>query len=150
MQVLEGTQRLSLTWTYQAPHGLDIQRTVFSIDDGITVDDIGLLYHLDNGSAYAIIYDRNDYRTRFKISTSEMATLIINNVTGNERATFQCKLETKSNGYWAYNIRINQLTRKIWPNACYHQSRGGWGNLPFASSYNRGQIVLENGKNMNS
>jgi len=74
---------------------------VFSIDDGITVDVIGVVYHLDDGSAYATIHPRNEYRTRFYISTSEMATLIINEVTERERATFQCRLETRSKGNWA-------------------------------------------------
>ena len=104
---------MPLKWTYQKPVGLDILRTVFSIDDGINVDEIGVVYHFDNGSAFATIQDRNNYRTRFYISTSEMATLIINKVTERERATFQCKLETKSKGDWAYNIRINKPTGKI-------------------------------------
>ena len=113
IQVLQGTTRVPLKWTYRKPHGLDIQQTVFSIDDGIAVDDIGVIYHSDNGSVSATIYDRNDYRTRFEIRKSEMATLIINEVTERERATFKCKLVTKSNGERAYNIRLNKLTGRI-------------------------------------
>lgn len=106
---------MPLKWTYRKPHGLDIQRTVFSIDDGITVDDIGVIYHSDNGSVSATIYDRNDYRTRFDIRKSDhgMATLIINKVTERERATFKCKLVTRPHGEWAYNVRLNKLTGKI-------------------------------------
>ena len=104
---------MPLKWTYRKPHGLGIQRTVFSIEYGMTVDEIGVIYHFEDGSVSATIHDRNDYRTRFDIRKSEMATLIINKVTERERATFKCKLVTRSNGEWAYNIRLNKPTGKI-------------------------------------
>ncbi len=103
--LLRSTQVLK--WNYKMPIGQDLDRIVFSIDDGITVDDIGVIYHDGNGTISTTVYDRNDYRARFNISTSEAATLIIKEVTERERATFQCKLVTVSNGEWAYKIRLN-------------------------------------------
>jgi len=49
----------------------------------------------------AIIFDRNDYRTRFNISHARgVATLIINKVIEREEAVYQCRLTTQAyNGF---------------------------------------------------
>lgn len=112
MQVLLWSTQVSLEWNYTVPNGQDIVQTVFSIDDGIIVDDIGVVYHHGNGSISTTVFDKNDYRARFSISTTKMATLIISEVTERERATFQCKLVTASSGEWAYKIRLNSPTGK--------------------------------------
>ena len=53
-----------------------------------------------------MIRDVKDYQTRFNISRSEVATLIINKVTEREEAVYQCELETKALNEWRYNIRV--------------------------------------------
>ena len=100
LQVLLGSTQVPLRWNYTLLSGT-VLLTTFYIDDGAS-DDIGITV---NGGITAI-NNRNDYQARFAISTSEVATLIINNVTEREEATFQCKL-TASGNTWAYNIRVN-------------------------------------------
>ena len=102
MSVVIGSTQVHLRWSYTLSPGLNLQNTAFAIDDGISSDVIGQLFH---GSGNTAVFDRNDYRTRFAISTSEMATLIINKVTEREEAVYQCELETLSNT-WRYRIRV--------------------------------------------
>ena len=61
---------MHLRWTYTLSPGSTLIST-FSINDGAK-DDIGL-----HSSGVTVVNDRNDYRTRFNISRSEVATLII-------------------------------------------------------------------------
>ena len=92
------------------PNGQKLKQTVFSVDDGISVDDIGIIYYGNDSSISTTVYDRKDYRARFNItSISDGATLIINKVTKREAGlTFQCKLVTVSNGGWAYKILLKK------------------------------------------
>lgn len=97
-----------MRWNYTLPPGSVLATTTFFINDG-TSDGIGSIFHtLDITS----VNDRNDYRTRFTISTSEVATLIINKVTEREEAVYQCKLYEVGNS-WAYNIRVI-IKGKLW------------------------------------
>ena len=49
---------------------------------------------------------------RFDIKKSEVATLIIKNVSAMEDSTFQCAVQT-SEGSWKYNIRL-EITGERW------------------------------------
>ena len=51
------------------------------------------------------VFDKNDYRARFDISASEVATLIIKNVTEREETVYQCKLLTNFSA-WIYRMRV--------------------------------------------
>ena len=99
MQVRKGSTQVHLRWNYTLSPGSTLISTTFSIDDGAK-DDIGL-----HSSGITVVSDRNDYRTRFNISRSEVATLIIFKVTEREEAVYQCKLQTGSNT-WSYQIRV--------------------------------------------
>ncbi|XP_020602498.1 uncharacterized protein LOC110041541 [Orbicella faveolata] len=100
MSVLKGSTQVALRWSYTLSSG-SLVSTTFSIrlNDG-SFDDIGTI-----SGGNPIAFDKNDYRTRFDISRSEQATLIINRVTQTEETTFQCKLTTDSN-VWSYRIRV--------------------------------------------
>ena len=101
MPVRNGSTQVNLRWTYTLSPGSNLLSTTFSINDG-TKDDIGTVFH---GSGVTAVNDRNDYRTRFNISRSEVATLIIYQVTEREEAVYQCELQTGSNK-WSYKIRV--------------------------------------------
>ena len=92
---------MQLRWDYTLSPGSNLQVTTFLIDDGVTSDDIGIL----TTSGVTAVNNKNDYPTRFAISSSEVATLTISNVTEREEATYQCKLTVIGNS-WAYNIRV--------------------------------------------
>ena len=64
-----------------------------------------LIFHDSGGDTY-LTRDINDYQTRFNISRSEVATLIINKVTEREEAVYQCQVKTKAADTWKYNIRV--------------------------------------------
>ena len=98
--VLNGSTQVPLRWNYILSSG-SLVSTTFSVrlDDG-SFQDIGTR----TGNT-VIIFNRNDYRIRFDISKSEVATLIINKVTETEEAVYQCKLITDSN-IWSYRIRV--------------------------------------------
>ena len=66
---------------------------------------IGSIFHDSGGDSYHIP-DANDYQTRFNISRSEVATLIINKITEREEGVYQCELETRAGDTWRYNIRV--------------------------------------------
>jgi len=101
MSVLKGSTQVALRWDYTLSPGSDLRNTQFSIDDGI-IDNIGNIFHSDGKIT---VFDRNDYTTRFNISRSEVATLIINQVTEREEAVYQCQLETVTNT-WRYRTRV--------------------------------------------
>ncbi|XP_078379861.1 fibroblast growth factor receptor 1-A-like [Oculina patagonica] len=100
MQVLIGSTQVPLRWNYTLSPGSVLITTTFSIGDGSTSDNIGLIASNVNS-----VNNRHDYPTRFAISTSEVATLLINKVTEREEATYQCKLSVVGNS-WAYKIRV--------------------------------------------
>jgi len=87
IQVLRGTPQVSLKWNFIKPSSwyMELIRTEFTVND----DDIGNIHH---STGKISIRDWHDYPTRFSISQNEVATLVLNNVTGRERATFQCKV----------------------------------------------------------
>ena len=100
---------MHLRWTYTITDGSVLVTTTFSIDDGSVSDDIGSIFHsLDTTT----VFDRNNYRSRFNISRSEMATLIINRVTEREEAVYQCQLQTTSSRR-SYKIRVI-VTGELW------------------------------------
>ena len=66
---------------------------------------MGSIFHDIGGDTY-LIHNINDYQTRFNISRSEMATLIINKVTETDEAVYQCQIKTKAADTWKYNIRV--------------------------------------------
>ncbi|KAL9964680.1 hypothetical protein ACROYT_G028355 [Oculina patagonica] len=92
--VFNRSTHVPLKWNYTLSPGQKLRTTTFSIDGG----DIGVIYHGDAGDDITI------YQTRFNISRSEVATLIISKATEREEAIYQCKLSTTS--VWAYNIRV--------------------------------------------
>ena len=101
MSVINESTQVPLRWDYTLSPGSVLATTTFSIDDS-TSDDIGSIFHTLNTTS---VNDRNGYRTRFAISTSEVATLIINKVIEREEVVYQCKLSVVGNT-WAYNIRV--------------------------------------------
>jgi len=101
MSVLKGSTQVALRWNYTLSPGSNLLLTTFSIIDGGNSDNIGAL----SPNNIASVNDKNDYRTRFDISTSEVATLMINKVTEREEAVYQCRLAVVGN-VWAYEIRV--------------------------------------------
>jgi len=101
MSVVKGSTQVALRWNYTLSPGSNLLVTTFSITDDGNSDDIGLI----SPNNIAAVNDKNDYRTRFDISTSEVATLIIKKVTEREDAVYQCKLTVVGNT-WAYEIRV--------------------------------------------
>ena len=99
MLVLLGSSQVALRWRYTLTSG-SLVSTRFSIDDG-SFDDIGIKI-----GGNAVVFGRNDYRTRFDISRNEVATLIINNVTEREEAVYQCEIVTTDSNAWRYRIRV--------------------------------------------
>jgi len=104
MSVEKGSTQVALRWNYTLSAGSNLLITTFSIIDDGNSDDIGV----KSPDNIASVNDRNDYRTRFDISTSEVATLIINEVTEREEAVYQCKILVVGN-VWAYEIRVSVL-----------------------------------------
>ena len=104
MSVVNGSTQEALKWSYNLPASVDPRTTRFHIIKGAS-DLIGLIFHGIGGDIYAIS-DAEDYQTRFNISRSEVATLMINKVTEHEEAVYQCELETNALDTWRYNIRV--------------------------------------------
>ena len=100
MPVLIGSTQVALKWNYTLSPGSQLLLTTFFIDDGTRNNDIGVISHMQN-----ITTVFNNYRARFAISRSEVATLIINRVTERENTTFQCKIVVLGNS-WVYKIRV--------------------------------------------
>ena len=92
---------MALRWSYILSSGSNLQSTGFSIVDEPLVG-IGKIFHT---SGITAVFDRNDFRTRFNISRSEVATLIINRVTEREEAVYECELGTVLN-IWRYRIHV--------------------------------------------
>ena len=101
MSVVKGSTQVALRWNYTLSAGSNLLVTTFNIIDDGNIDDIGVIF-LDN---IAAVNDKNDYRTRFDISKSEVATLIIKEVHEREEAVYQCRLTVVGNT-WAYEIRV--------------------------------------------
>jgi len=107
--VFNRSTQVPLKWNYILPPGSALQFTTFSIikegfGDGI---DIGFTFHGSGVTGTPQIL--NDFGARFNISTSEVATLIINRATETEEAIYQCKLTTSKT--WRYKVRV-KLTGK--------------------------------------
>ena len=100
--VINGSTQVALGWSYTLEAGSNPRSTTFRINQGGNFV-IGSIFH--DTDRY-VIRDENDYRTRFNISRSEVATLIINKVTEREEAVYQCELETTTADTWTYNIRV--------------------------------------------
>ena len=81
--VFNRSTQVQLKWNYILSAGSSLQLTTFSIIDGGSSNDIGFQLH---GSDTATIY--NNYRARFNINTSEVATLIIKRATEREENDF--------------------------------------------------------------
>ena len=64
---------MTLRWSYTLSAGSNLLLATSYIIDVGNSDDIGII----SPSNIAAVYDREDYRTRFHISTSEVATLTI-------------------------------------------------------------------------
>ena len=81
MSVLNGSTQVALRWSYTLPDGIGLRTTIFR--KGASLSDVGSIFH-DVGT-----YQLPD--ARFNISRSEVATLIINEVTEREEAVYQCE-----------------------------------------------------------
>ena len=113
---------MALRWSYILSSGSNLLSTGFSIDDGGFVF-IGKIFHC--GSVTTVLFDTKDYRTRFNISRSEVATLIINRVTEREEAVYECGLETTTNNwkYRIYVIVIGENYKEEFNFKCKHEPR---------------------------
>lgn len=99
-QVRNGSTNVILRWNYTLLPGQTLLLTTFSIGDGISQEDIGLVIGGPTGTPNA------GYEDLYSIySTSQFSNLTINKVTEQENATFQCKLQVGVD-VWAYNIRV--------------------------------------------
>ncbi|XP_020602478.1 hemicentin-2-like [Orbicella faveolata] len=117
MSVVKGSTQVALRWNYTLSAGSNLLLTTFYIIDDGNSDDIGAL----SPNNIASVNDKNDYRTRFDISTSEVATLIINKVTEREEAVYQCRLTVVGN-VWAYEIRVIVLVESSIPSDSGNQT----------------------------
>jgi len=108
--VFNRSTQVHLKWNYILSTGSVVQITTFSIfdKDSSSFIDIGHKFH---GSDTTTIFD--NYRARFNISTSEVATLIINRATEREETTFQCKLATSKQ--WQYRVRLEMTGKSCFP-----------------------------------
>ena len=102
MSVVNGSTQEALRWDYTLPAGSDLRRTDFHINK----DTSNLIGSISHDTSDYQIRGINDYQTRFNISRSEVATLIINEVTVNEEAVYQCELVTRTLDTWKYNIQV--------------------------------------------
>ena len=107
-QVQNGSTDVLLRWNYTLLPGQTLRLTTFSIDNGISRDDIGFV--ISPGPT-------NDTNVEFKdlysiYSTSQFSNLTINKVTEQENAIFQCKLLVGGN-VWAYNIRVEVTGKNL-------------------------------------
>ena len=83
MPVLNASTQLPLRWSYTLSPGSNLRSIEFFIFDGVFVISIGKIFPT---SGITTLHDIKDCRTRFKISRSEEATLIIKSVTEREEA----------------------------------------------------------------
>ena len=82
--------------------------TTFSIGDGVSQDDIGIV--VTPGPTGNLNDTYNDVFSVY--STSQFSDLTINRVTEQENATFQCKLQVDAD-VWAYNIRVEVTGKNL-------------------------------------
>lgn len=123
VQMLKGSTQVPLKWNYVLSPGLVLKATKFSVVRYLTfLEEIGGLQYREDGSSHVFINE--GYQTHYNISTSEVATLILNNVTEREETTFQCKLYTVPRGEWVYKIRV-KLTGKKHQNTWYDLRHSG-------------------------
>ena len=101
ISMVKGSTQVPLTWNYNLSPGSNLQTTGFSIDDGGFVS-IGKIFH---AGGITTVFDTKDYKARFNISGSKVATLIINEVTEREEAVYQCELSTVME-IWRYRVRV--------------------------------------------
>ena len=100
-QARNGSTNVLLRWNYTLLPSQSLLLTTFSIGDGSSQDDIGLV--ITPGPSGT---PNNKFKERFNIySTSQFSSLTINKLTEQESATFQCKLQVGGD-VWAYNIRV--------------------------------------------
>ena len=104
--VFNRSTQVHLKWNYTLSPGSNLQITSFSIIEEGSNNPLDIGFKLYGSGTPTIL---NNFGARFNISTSEVATLIINRATETEEATFQCKLTTSET--WQYNVRVN-LTGK--------------------------------------
>ena len=97
--MLNGSINEVLTWNYTLGTGEFLSSTAWQLDGTriIFVSVTGLTRIKDN---------------RFDVNKSEVATLIIKNVSELEDATIQCSVETDL-GNWRYNIRLEITGEKF-------------------------------------
>ena len=107
-QVRNGSTNLLLRWNYTLLSGQAILLTTFSIDTGISRDDIGFVI-----SPGPTGNPNNKFKDLYSIySTSQFSNLTINKVTEQENATFQCELQVGGD-VWAYNIRVEVTGKNL-------------------------------------
>ena len=90
ISVLNGSTSVALRWNYTLGINELLFTTIWKLD-GTRIATI---------AAVTVINDN-----RFDLNKSEVATLIIKDVSEMEDATFQCEVQT-SLGSWKYNIRL--------------------------------------------
>ena len=95
--VLNGSINVPLRWNYTLGSGEILALTSWRIDK----NDLGLLTTVPVPTA--TVYSQ--YVDRFIISTSEVATVIIKNVSDIKDATFECKVQTSVDA-WKYKISM--------------------------------------------
>ena len=100
MRVLNGSKNVHLRWNYTLLDGQDILLTTFSILSGNNEPKV-----FGNVVKGHPIYFKDEYKTRFSISsTDEFSIVTINTVMERDNTTFQCNIYPGKN--WAYNIRL--------------------------------------------
>ena len=90
--VLNGSTNVALRWNYTLGNGEVLFATAWTVDGKQTA----------SLSAASLLTINDD---RFAVDKSEVATLIIKNVSDIEDITIQCKAHTNEE-IWAYNIQL--------------------------------------------
>ena len=112
-QVRNGSTNVLLRWNYTLLPAQTLLLTTFSIGDGVSQDDIGLV--ITPGPTGT---PNNKYKDLFSIySTTQFSNLTINRVTEQENALFQCKLQVGAD-VWAYNIRVEVAGKNSPQDSC--------------------------------
>ena len=107
-QVRNGSTDVLLRWNDTLLPGQTLLLTTFSIDTGISRNDIGLV--ITPGPTG---YPNDEFKDLYSIySTSQFSNLTINKVTEQENASFQCELQVGGN-VWAYNIRVEVTGKNL-------------------------------------
>ena len=107
-QVRNGSTNELLRWNYTLLPSQTLRLTTFSIVEGISLDNIGLVFSPGPTAA-----PNNKYKGLYSIySTSQFSNLTINKVTEQQNTTFQCKLQLDGSS-WAYNIRVEVTGKNL-------------------------------------